>query len=176
MKKISLLVILLSTLFFVAACSKTKTIDIQEPLDQTQKVEINEDGDEGKFKTTMENIFKKGKATTCRFVITDEGQTFDGALYVDGKKMRYSSRGTIGGQTFEANVIVKDGFSYSWTNMDTKGFKMKEIEGNNQEDRDVGAEERAQEMDFDCKKGVENGIFDLPSNIEFGELNMPLGN
>jgi hypothetical protein len=176
MKKIYLLVILLSTLFFITACGKTKIIDTQWPSQENQKVQISDDGDEWKFKTTMQNIFKKWKATTCKFVITDEGQTFDGSLYVDGKKMRYSSKWSFEWKTFEANVIVKEGYSYSWTNMDTKWFKMKEVIGEAANDTDVWAEERVQEMDFDCKKWVEWWIFDLPSNIEFGEFNMPVGN
>ena len=176
MKKIYLFVILLSALYFLTACSTKNVVNTEVNWNDIQKEEMKEDGDEWKLKTTMENIFKKWKATTCKFAITQEWQTFDGALYVDGKKMRYSSRWTIGWQTFEANVIVKDGYSYSWTNMDNKWFKMKEPVWEESDNKDVWAEERAQEMDFDCKKWVEWWVFDLPSSIEFGELNMPLGN
>jgi hypothetical protein len=125
------------------------------------------------MKSTMENIFKQWKPTTCVFAMTQEGQTFDGTLYVDGKKMRYTSKGTFGWQTMEMNVIVKDQYSYSWSSMSQQWYKMKEVDQDAPDTSDVGPEERSQEMDFDCTKWVPGGIFDLPSTITFEE--MPLG-
>jgi hypothetical protein len=122
----------------------------------------------------MENILKKWKTTTCTFTITEDWQTFNWILYVDGKKMRYTSKWTIAWKTFETNVITKEWFSYSWTNMDVKWFKMKDTQWEDNNDEDVGAEERVQEMDFDCKKWVENWTFELPSAIEFSEFTIPV--
>ncbi len=173
-KKIYVLSVLLFSLFILTACGKKENVDVVVD-DNSQQVEVSEGGEEWKLRTTMENIFKKWKATTCTFTITEDGQSYQWILYVDGKKMKYSSKWTVEWQTFEANVIVKDGFSYSWTNMDTKWFKMKEDAGENQNDEDVWAEERVQEMDFDCKKWVENWTFELPSNVEFSEFTMPVG-
>lgn len=179
MKKIYVLFIVLFSLFVLTACGKKENIDVVVDANvNDQQVQVSEDWEEWVLKTTMEDIFKKWKATTCTFTISEDWQSLEWILYVDGKKMRYSSKWTVEWQTFEGNMIIKDGFSYSWTNMDNKWYKMKEDEedesGENN-DEDIWVEERVQEMDFDCKKGVEKWIFELPSNITFEEFTMPLG-
>jgi hypothetical protein len=173
-KKIYLLFVILLSLFVLTACWKKENVDVVDDTN-TQQEQVSEDWEEWTLKTTMENIFKKWKATTCKFTINEDWQSFQWVLYVDGKKMRYGSKWTVEWQTFEANVILKDGFSYSWTSMDNKWFKMKEAEWEENNNEDVWAEERVKEMDFDCKKWVDKWIFELPSTIEFSEFTMPVG-
>lgn len=173
-KKIYLLSVVLLSLFILTACGKKENVDVGADTN-TQQEQVSEDWEEWILKTTMEDIFKKWKANTCTFTINEDGQSFEWILYVDGGKMRYASKWTVEWQTFEANVIVKDGFSYSWTSMDNKWYKMKEVEWEEEADEDVWAEERVQEMDFDCKKWVEKWIFELPSDITFDEFTMPVG-
>lgn len=178
MKKIYVLFIVLFSLFILTACGKKENVDVVADANEQQE-QVIEDWEEWILKTTMEDIFKKWKATTCTFIINEDWQSLEWKLYVDEKKMRYSSKWNVEWQTFEGNMIVKDGFSYSWTNMDSKWYKMKEIEWEDEweenSDEDVWAEERVQEMDFDCKKWVENWVFELPSNITFEEFTMPIG-
>ena len=69
--------------------------------------------------------------------------------------MRYALSGEMQGQKFENTVILKDGYSYSWTNMGNTGYKMKESEDENQEDsstNEMQAEEMNQKVNFSCKK------------------------
>lgn len=172
MKKIYLFISAFFVLFLLVGCWKKGWSEILENNstgDQQQAVvEANQ---EWKFRTTMEAIFKKWKATTCDFLITEDGQTFNWALYVDGKKMRYSSKWSFQWQNIEFNVVVKDNYSYSWNNMEpNKWYKMKEANWNEQNNSDVGPEERGQEMEFDCKKWVAAWMFDLPSAIMFEEM------
>lgn len=173
-KKIYLLSIVLLSLFVLTACGKKENVDVVTDTN-VQQEQVSEDTEEWMLKTTMENIFKKWKPTTCTFTINEDWQSLEWTLYVDGKKMRYGSKWIIEWQNFEGNLIVKDGFSYSWTSMDNKWYKMKEVEWEENNDEDIWAEERVQEMDFDCKKWVENWVFELPSNITFEEFTMPIG-
>lgn len=171
-KKIYVLSVLLFSLFVLTACGKKENVDVV--IDEnSQQVEVSKGGEEWKLRTTMENIFKEWKPMTCSFTITEDGQSLEWTLYVDSKKMRYSSKWIIEWQSFQGNLIIKDWFSYSWTNMDTKWFKMKEDEWEEENNEEVWAEEREQEMDFYCKKWVENWIFELPSDINFEEFTMP---
>lgn len=174
MKKTYLLVsLLIASLFFVGCANKDWGDVVDTNVTGAVQQEVVNNDQEGKTKTTMENIFKQWKPTTCTFAITQEWQTFDGTLYVDGKNMRYTSKGTFAWQTMEMNVVVKDNYSYSWTNMAKQGYKMKETDPNTTDAGDVGPEERSQEMDFDCTRWVPGGTFDLPSDVTFEE--MPAG-
>jgi len=170
MKKLALSIVLLSGLFLLSGCwntsTDTSTSDNEANSNQTSEETLT---------TSMSKLFKEWKPSTCTFTLpTEDWVTLEWTLYVDGKKMRYTSQGTIAWQSMEMNVIVKDDYSYSWSNMEQgKWYKMKELADDMQEDawEDVWAEEREQEMDFVCKKWVKDWIFDLPNNITFTEFN-----
>ena len=106
-------------------------------------------------------------------------------MYIDGKKIRYTMNGEVMGNKMENNAIMKDGYSYSWTNMSKDGFKMKEdIWEEDANNKDSGAEMEAEEMnqkvEFECKKWADSSKFDLPTGINFQDMwalpQMPKGN
>lgn len=152
---------------------KTETTKIIEEKVVEDKKEENKS--EEKVNSTMVEIFKKWEPTTCTFKIIDEKQTYDAIMYVDGKKMRYSMNWKIEWNQLESNVIIKDGFSYSWSNMGTEWFKIKnDLEKNNTDSQNTQGQgqEMNQKYEFNCKKWVDLTVFELPSNINFQEFDI----
>lgn len=155
----------------------TKSLPIETPK-ETPKEAPKTTSTEEKLSATMEEIFKKGTANTCTFVFLEEGQTANGTLYVDSGKMRYTMGLMMQGQKVTNDVIVKDDYSYSWSNMQPGiGYKFKESSEDSRDTKGSGAEmeaeERNKKIDFTCKSGVPSGVFDIPSNIKFEEYSIP---
>ena len=170
MKKLYVLSFVLLWMFFLTWCNQNGWAISDKQEDVTI---INQESlDEGEsFNATMMEVFKKGKTVTCEFSMDMDGTPAKWIFYVEGKKMRYSTNASSQGVEMEVDVIVKDWFSYSWSNLQpNEWFKMKEADDEDKYE-DVGAEERDQKVNFTCKKGVPSGIFDLPKGIKFQEFN-----
>jgi len=161
MKKTYILVLFFLWILFLTGCNKHiyPQENNKEPLNESEKVS-----------TTMMGIFNNWKIVTCTFTMNIAGVPAEWKIYVDGKNMRYSTSGSSQGVDTYVDVIVKDWYSYSWSNLEpNQWYKMKEADTSD-EYEDIWAEERVQKTDFNCKKGVPSGIFDLPENINFQEF------
>lgn len=186
MKKYVLVTILISSLF-LTSCWKKETSETPSKVDKTITTQEttweiaietnNEEASEEKMTTTMMEIFKKWKPTTCTFKnTTEDGQTFDTTMYVDWKNMRYTMMWEFEWKKFENNVIIKDWYTYSWSNMSKQWFKMKqdpEEINNTQENSNESIKDMTKTYEFDCKKWVEKAILELPDDIEFQEFDIP---
>ncbi|NDK08499.1 hypothetical protein EOM39_04625 [Candidatus Gracilibacteria bacterium] len=183
MKKYTLVTMMLLSMLLVSCAKKevesteikkdevTKTVTEEKKVESTDLEETTEE----KMNATMMEIYKKGKPATCTFKITGEdGSVYDSIMYIDGKVLRYVMKGEVEGQKIVSNVLIKDGYSYSWSDAVKQGYKMKE--DLNEETKEEGNEMEAREMnetyEFSCKKGVESSIFELPSDIDFQEFDM----
>ena len=195
MKK-SILFLLLSTILVLASCGKNDTSTessnnqkkqektlIKEQKIEESKIENSWDTVE-KLNTTMLEIFKSWKTATCTFKMTNEGATFDAIMYIDWKKISYTMSWDIGWQKMVNNSIMKDWFSYSWSNISKDAFKMKEDlsedENSWNEEAPMEAEEMNQKVDFECKNWVDSSKFELPTDINFQDMwaipQMPMWN
>ncbi len=151
---------------------ETKNIEVKEEVKEIKKVEENTDE---KVNTTMSEILKKGTPTTCTFKMKAENeQVYDAILYVEWKSMRYVMNWTIEWNKIENNMLLKYGFSYSWTNMTKQWFKMKQNLDENADKSNPKKQlkEMNESIDFDCKKWVDSAIFELPKDISFEEFDM----
>ena len=205
MKK-SIIFVLLSTILVVTSCGKTETpttntsdntkqekniwkdspnpnlVEKETPKEE-KKLENSWDTVE-KLNTTMLEIFKSWKTATCTFKMTNEGATFDAIMYIDWKKISYTMNWDIWWQKMINNSIMKDWYSYSWSNMSKDGFKMKEDlsedENSWNEETPMEAEEMNQKIDFECKNWVDSSKFELPTDINFQDMwampQMPMWN
>lgn len=155
-------------MFVFVWCNHKETIVSEQQDDIVVNQEIEDEGEN--FSATMMEVFKKGKTVTCEFSMDMDGVPAKWIFYVEGKQMRYSTSASSQWVQMNVDVIVKDGYSYSWSNLQpNEWFKMKEPD---QEDEyeDMGAEERDQKVQFSCKKWVPSNIFDLPKNVNFQEF------
>ena len=113
---------------------------------------------------------------TCTMILTEEGMTMNGTLYIDGKKMRSDLKGSAQGMDIEVTNITRDGYSYTRNNKGNEGWK--EVYNDDDMDDDMDDEmdgdidnEYKNTTKFVCKKGIENkSIFDLPENVTFSKL------
>lgn len=186
MKKYILVTVLISSLL-LASCGKKETVETPNKVDQTittqettweKAVETNnEEVNDEKVNSTMMEIFKKWKPTTCTFKTTDEQwKVYDAIMYIDWKNMRYTMMWEIDWKKFENNVIIKDWYTYNWSNMALGWLKMKQNldeNNNNQEKSDGSTKDMNKTLEFDCKSWVDKAEFELPKDIEFQEFDMP---
>lgn len=185
-------IVLLSLTVFLVSCGSpeseiVKDTIIPKPIEvssgkttkETEKIPVVQSSwdTEEKFRSTMEEIMKKGTANTCKFTMTEEWQVMNGIFYVESGKMRYSMDFEVMGQKMTNDVIVMDNYSYAWSNMmPGKWMKMKESPDNSNDLawNEMEAEERNKTMEFSCKKWVPSGIFNLPTGIIFEETSSPM--
>lgn len=186
MKKYILVTVLLSSMLLTSCWKKeavetpnkeAQTITTQETtwekIASTNKEEVSEE----KINSTMMEIFKRWKPTTCTFKSTDEEwKVLDAIMYIDWKNMKYIMKWEIDWKTFENNVIIKDWYTYTWSNMMSGWFKMKydADESNDNLEKSEGAwKDMNKTYEFDCKKWVDKAILELPKDIEFQEFDIP---
>jgi len=196
----SILFVLLSTILVLTSCGKTETPTTNTSDNTKQEKNIGKDSPNPnlveketpkeeekventwntveKLNTTMLEIFKSWKTATCTFKMTNEGSTFDAIMYIDWKKISYTMSWDIGWQKMINNSIMRDWYSYSWSNMTKDGFKMKEDlsedENSWNEEALMEAEEMNQKVDFECKNWVDSSKFELPTDINFQDIwNLP---
>jgi len=166
MRKMYLIGLLFIWWLLLTGCNKNELVNDVEQNATTNQESL--DASE-KFSSTMSEVFKKWKTVTCTFSMNMDGTQAEWIFYVEGKKMRYAIKASSQGIEMKNDVVVKDWYSYSRTNLDPQnGYKMKELEM--ESDAAMWPEEREQEVEFVCKKWVPSWIFDLPKNVNFKEF------
>lgn len=169
MKKLVFSFLVLAGIFMFAGCGNQTRETIDETTNETSGEEMNQET----FNATMEEVYKKWWKITCSMTTTDEWIKMSGMLYVDGKKMRSDVKSTMEGMAIEMHALIKDGYSYSWTNSSNEGRKTPYDDADMEEgmnDTETDSDEETP-MKFSCKKWVKWVDFDLPSSIEFKDMN-----
>ena len=168
MKKLVLSLAVLAGIFMFAGCGNQTT----EIVDETTNEVSGEEMTEEVFESTMEDLYKKWGKMTCTMTTNEGGIMMNGTLYIDGKKMRSDVQGSVEGMNIEMKTIIKDGYSYSWSNTSNEGRKVVYDEDEVEEGMNDAATDTDTDspMTFKCKRGIDGVSFDLPSDIEFKEL------
>ncbi len=182
MNKFASLALVWASLLLVAcSTSEEKPVSETSPaskevVSETPKAEVAPVAKAEKVKGSMLDMLKKWQPVTCTFSTNEDWQKIDGTMYVDGKQMRYIGKWEIAGKTVEMNMIMKDGFTYSWNSMmGNSGFKMKaDLDEKESVDTKESKDEINKEFDLDCNSGVDSSIFELPSEINFQEFAIPV--
>ncbi len=149
----------------------TKTVSEEKKVESTDLEETTEE----KMNATMMEIYKKWKPATCTFKITwEDWAVYDSIMYINWKILKYVMKWEIEWQKLENNVLIKDWFSYTWSNMNNQWFKMKEDlnEETTEEWNEMEAQEMNETYEFNCKKWADSSMFDLPTDIDFKEFDM----
>lgn len=163
----------------IGTIQDTKNTNLTDNLKKEDIKEENSWDTVEKLNSTMIEIFKRWKTATCTFKLTNEWSTFDSIMYIDWKKLRYTMSWDIAWNKMENNSIVKDGYSYSWSNLSKDWWKIKEdlSEDSNTWSEwswEMEAEEMNQKLEFECKSWADSSKFDLPTDINFQDMwNIP---
>ncbi len=129
---------------------------------------------EGK-KMAFESFIKQGGSYVCTVHQNVEGTESEGTVYISGGNIRGEFNSTVQGMAMSTSLIVKDGYSYTWTSMmPSMGFKAPVDQGAGG-DTSAGTSGsyswNAQQIgDYNCEVWpADASKFALPSGVTFTE-------
>ena len=123
-------------------------------------------------KIAFTEFMKKGGAYKCTVLQTVATMTSKGTVYIHDKLIKGNFSTSIQGQTIDANMIIRDGYSYSWTSMQAdKGFKTKIVD----QTGDIKVKPSStyswngeQIGEYDCQTWTaDDSVFELPKSVIF---------
>lgn len=127
---------------------------------------------EGK-KIAFSEFIKKGGSYKCVVTQTVATMTTNGVVYLDNGKVKAEFAVSVAGQSLSTSMIIRDGYSYTWTsNSPTKGFKTKIATGG-QGDSSTGPKgtitwDGSQIGDYSCEEWTaEASMFEIPKTVTF---------
>ncbi len=126
---------------------------------------------------SIQGVMNLDKPYVCNFFKQDDSSAISGVLTTDGEKIygEFKIQTKLLEKPFSSFLIVKDGFSYTWTSLADIGYKAPSVKN-----ASAGASpsEQAQivglrdEMPYECKpiKNIDQTIFNVPVWINLIEL------
>ncbi len=123
-------------------------------------------------KMAFSEFMKQGGAYKCTVTQTVATMTTNGTVYLYGAKVKANFAVSVAGQSIDTSMILRDGYSYTWTsNSPTKGFKTKIVnnaENNQTSPKGTYTWDGSQIGEYDCSPWIaENSMFEIPSTITF---------
>ena len=129
---------------------------------------------------TFASLIARGQNLECTFEHNDGTNVSSGTVYLANGAKRIRGDFTIqqsGAGSMEAHMVRDDGYNYIWGSFYPQGMKSKvtaEEEGKLFSTKDGGSID--EDTTFDCKPWkVDEHMFSRPTNIEFIELNVQMG-
>lgn len=168
---ILLLAIVGTGIFFLG--KKQNTESEMMNTDQEETVETSEA--EGK-KMAFTEFLKQDKGayqcTVNQYIDEEMTQTTQGLVYVYDGNISGNFETDAMGMNITSSMIVRDGYSYTWSNMSPVGYKVAIVESpetnTNQEISGTYSWKAEQIGDYDCELWeVDMTKFDLPEGISF---------
>lgn len=156
------------------AINKNKKVDTDNKGGES-KVEVNDA--KGK-KMAFSEFIKNGGSYKCT-VHQYVGETDTvGTTYVNSGMISGKYETKVNGMDIVSNVLVRDGYSYSWNSMmKNNGFKVKIVESNqNQQNPNASMSgtysfNSEQIGDYDCAQvAPDMTMFAIPSSVTFKEI------
>lgn len=127
-------------------------------------------------KMAFSEFLKQGGTYKCTVHQSVNGVDSVGTTYISGKNVRGEYANKVEGVSMTAYVLVRDGYSYTWTSMaPTMGFKVKNTEPtaqNTAQGKSGSYSFNAEQIgDYDCQAWTEDStLFTLPEGVTFTEL------
>ncbi len=126
-------------------------------------------------KIPFNEFIKKGGSYKCVVTQTVATMTTNGTVYLNNGKVKAEFTVAIAGNTINTSMIIRDGYSYTWTsNSPTKGIKTKiakSLVGNaSSSPHGTVTWDGSQIGDYNCEAvTVEDSTFALPTTVTFAE-------
>jgi len=139
-------------------------------------------GSEEKFSGRITDAYAKwGKVTCTMTTSSQKGESMQGTMYLDGKKMKTDMIVTIDGKEVKTHMLLLDEMTYNWDEKTKMWMKMKMVKPTSQSWLENASEsdssskqgpqgEDKMTYDFDCKAWVDGADFSVPSDIQFQDL------
>ncbi len=143
------------------------------PTTNSDDMEVTESS--GK-KMAFADFVKQGGSYKCNVNQNIEGSTTVGTAYISGGMIRGEYSTQAQGININTSLIVRDGYTYTWSSMAAgMGFKSKVVDSN-ASDTNTGMSGQyswnAQQIgDYDCEEWAPDMTqFELPGGITFREM------
>ena len=158
----------------------TKTANKSERLDNVNSVADSENQEVGTVnpsgkKIAFDAFVRQGGSYQCTVHQSVNNVDSVGTVYVANGNMSGQFDTTVQGQTMTSNMIMKDGYMYSWSSMSPNmGFKMAIAAntGNNGTMANAYAD-TPQFGDYDCKAwSGDPSKFTPPATVKFTEMKL----
>lgn len=119
--------------------------------------------------------FLKGGAYKCEITQNVNGSATSGTTYIDNGLIRADFSTKVQGMTINSNIIVRDGYTYSWSSAYPGGFKIKTDTTNTSTPGTSTPSSysfnTAQIGDYHCDNWVSDpSKFTVPTNITFKDM------
>lgn len=123
-------------------------------------------------KIAFVEFMKKGGSYKCTVIQTVANMTSSGTVYIHNDFLKGSFSTSVQGQTIDSNMIVRDGYTYSWTNLLAgKGFKSKTVDASSDTEAksSSGYSWNGKQIgEYDCKEWIaDDSMFELPKSVTF---------
>ena len=124
-------------------------------------------------KIAFSEFMKQGGAYKCTVTQTVATMTTNGTVYLDSGKVKADFAVSVAGQSINTSMIVRDGYSYTWTsNSPTKGFKTKiagsTAGGGSTSPKGTYTWDGSQIGEYSCESWTaEASMFEVPSTVTF---------
>ncbi len=148
----------------------TNSIAVGEPNPSTPSENTS-----GK-KMSFDAFLKQGGSYVCTVNQSVEGIDSKGTVYVNAGNVRGDFSTTVSGMNISTMFLVKDGFSYTWSNMmQGKGYKVP-VNASGSGNTSAGTSGQyswnAEQIgDYDCKPwSADASKFAMPSSVVFTEV------
>jgi len=127
-------------------------------------------------KISFSEFIKGDGSYKCSVSQNVDGTETKGAVFIDGDMMRGEYGTKVQGFSVDMSLIVRDGYSYTWTSLaPTTGFKVKavsSISSDTQTDTAGNYSFNAEEIgEYDCETWTPDvAMFALPADVSFSEI------
>jgi len=160
----------------VAGFTYFKTNKTPADIVQEYSVPQQEAPAESGKKMAFAEFLKQGGSYKCTVNQSVAGTDTVGTTYIDGGRIRGEYSTQAQGMNIATTLIVRDGYSYTWTSMaPTIGFKAKVAEStavNTGAAMSASYSWNAQQIgDYSCEAwSADEGKFTVPTNVTFKEI------
>lgn len=149
---------------------------METPTTENEQNNVGTNTDTTGKKMSFDSFLRQGGAYVCTVNQSVQGMNSQGTVYVDGSNVRGEFNSSIQGMSVKSEFLVKDGYSYSWSNMmANKGFKIAVNDGGSASNTGTSGSysfNAEQIGDYNCEPwSVDNSKFALPSGVIFTEVN-----
>lgn len=160
------LILIVLVLFLTACEQNTQQNTAEAETPEVIKTEAKIESNDLSFKTSLNDLLLKTTPMKCTYKDLIENKEYEQTIYISGKKFRTDGKM----EEMEFHAISDGEWVYSWNTLTPKGFKMKLVEPEQQENVETNID-LEKEYQFDCSPWVvTEDKFTLPSEIEFEDL------
>lgn len=149
----------------------TTTTPVTEVVVATTTASTTNEVPTGK-KIAFTEFMKKGGSYKCTVTQTVATMTTNGTVYLDDGKVKADFAVSVAGQSINTSMIVRDGYSYTWTsNSPTKGLKTKiasKAGDTSASSKGTYTWDGSQIGEYSCDAWVaEASMFEIPKTVTF---------